>query len=504
MTGRRLSVFLISLMMSVGLLAGCSDDDPVEPTVEVSDDALLLSRISAAMVAGGSETVKILENGTPVSRAGYTIASSDPGVASVTSTDTTLTVTGVDVGRCTITVESADGRTRSMPVQIYDPQVIDTGELLVTYTDEFEYVNQWDAGIGCRLWNPVPPAGFHAVGSYLGLWGVDINGQQAAMVVQAKSGSDAIAITDEFEQVLNYSDRIFWRPIPPEGYKALGMMATFQVAPNPVACIREDLTMTAAATETPIYTFFAYDTHWSWWGVEQPDAGPHASAYLAPGTFLYEPGETPPTVNPMMNVLKVELPLLAEAPAQEFVPKLTGYASPPAETVPRFARAMLVPCTAVRDAAYDDDMPWRIANSPFYRLERQVYYKLLYHNYNQTSEVQTNSVTIRSGVTTSESQSFHQNTGVSIAMETGVDIKFFSSKVTTTISLEMGYESQTSVSELEEKEVSTSINTAPGKAAALWQEFNRYVLYRHDGSQLQPVTAWEFGIDSYVTDDYPD
>lgn len=203
-------------------------------------------------------------------------------------------------------------------------------------------------------------------------------------------------------------------------------------------------------------------------------------------------------------MLNVELPLLAEAPAREFAPTLRGYASPAPETAPRFACAMLVPCNVVRDEEYADDMPWRVANSPFYRLERQVYYKLLYHNYNQTSEVQTNQVTIRSGVSTTESESFHQNTAVGVSFETGVDIKIFSSKVTTTISLEMGYDSQTSVTELQEREVATSINTAPRKAAALWQEYNRYVLYRHDGTELEPVSAWSFGIDSYVTDEFPD
>ncbi len=196
--------------------------------------------------------------------------------------------------------------------------------------------------------------------------------------------------------------------------------------------------------------------------------------------------------------------MLSEAPYQTYLPRLDSYDSPPAETVPLLGKAMLSPCTIVNDLLYVNNMHWRVANSPFYRLERQVFYKLLYHNYNQTSEIQTNVVTIRSGVTTEESQSYWEETSVSVTAEGGVNIGFFSGKISATVSTSFGYETQTSISELQETEVSSSINTAPGKAAALWQKYNRFVLKRHNGTDLEPVAAWEFGIDSYLTDEYPD
>ena len=113
---------------------------------------------------------------------------------------------------------------------------------------------------------------------------------------------------------------------------------------------------------------------------------------------------------------------------------------------------------------YDASNPhWRIINSPFYRLERQVYYKLLYHNHNQTSEVQTNSVFIRSGVTTTESESYWNETSISITVEAGVSIKMFESKVSTTVTTSFGYETMTSVAVLPGKEVTSTINTSPGR-----------------------------------------
>jgi hypothetical protein len=183
---------------------------------------------------------------------------------------------------------------------------------------------------------------------------------------------------------------------------------------------------------------------------------------------------------------------------------LNGYDTPPDETAPLMAKAMLVPCSIINDLTYSSDPGWQVANSPFYRLERQVYYKRLYHNHNQTSETQTNSVTIRSGITTTESERVWSETSISLTVEAGVSFKAFSGKISATVSRTFGYETQTSVAELQEREVSTSINTPPGKAASLWQQYNRYVLYRHNGTDLEPVSEWEFGIDSYVTDEYPD
>jgi hypothetical protein len=205
-----------------------------------------------------------------------------------------------------------------------------------------------------------------------------------------------------------------------------------------------------------------------------------------------------------MYVLNVKLPMLAETPYQEYVPKLSGYDPPVDETVPILAREMLVPCTVVSDPLYANNQMWRVSNSPLYRLERQVFYKLLYHNYNQTSLTQHNSYTRRYGVTTEESNEFWSETSISVTVEAGISIKMFDAKVTTTVSKSFGYSTMTSVSELEESEYESGIDVLPGKAVAIWQRWNRFVLKRHNGTSLEPVKAWEFGINSFVTDEYPD
>ena len=76
-------------------------------------------------------------------------------------------------------------------------------------------------------------------------------------------------------------------------------------------------------------------------------------------------------------------------------------------------------------------------------------------------------------------------------------------KVTGTISREMGYETETSVSELSSRTDTLAMQTPPHSAVALWQKLSHFVLYRHDGTQLEPVDSWEAGTDTFYADEFP-
>ncbi len=498
--------FITSLAAAVVLTVGCSKDKPTQPALQGS---LLLGRLVVSMVPQASETVTICATTPEGTRDSCTISNSDPGIASATLNDSTILITGISYGITNIAVRSGCGQSCMLPVQVYDPLILDTGELLISYTDTFMLSSDIDR---FGTWKPVPQEGFQILGSWGNTARTNPNGQYAVMVVKAKPGSDAIAFTDSFQvySTDGYTRVGMFKPIAPTGYKAMGDIVTQTafwgplIYPDSAVCIRQDLTIPG---EAGIHLQDLQYNGWmwlSWWRIDQPDLGDHPNAHLAQGTFMVELEREQPQIDPSMNVLKVDLPMLAEAPYQTFVPRLTGYDTPPDETVPVMAKAMLVPCSIINDAAYIDDIWWQVANSPFYRLERQVFYKLLYHNHNQTSEVQTNSVLIRSGVTTTESDRFWSETSISVTAESGISFKLFSGKIASTVSQKFGYETQTSVAELQESEITSSINTPPGKAAALWQKYNRYILYRHNGTQLEQVYSWDFGIDSYVTDEYPD
>jgi hypothetical protein len=466
------------------------------------------------MVPGGDESVTVHATDADGSPCSFTVSNNDPEVASFTISDSTLQITGLEYGTADLIVTSETGLTCTIPVQVYDQFTIDTGELLVRYTNS--YIMEWGAILkNFEFWWP-RYQGWHMLGTlqWNKTWGTPSNYPIKMIVLKAIDGSDALAYPESWEVEWSSSypswtgpDEItIWNPIPPEGYVAMGSVAkagddTVPPSLTCVVCVREDLTIAGEAGEI-IYAEDNFALYFN----DSPDAGPHEFCYLPTGTSicaLWGVNPTPAT-HPELNVLNVELPMLGEA-LQTYLPQLTNFEAPPLESPPVMAKAMLVPYTIVNDQLYSNNLSWQYANSPFYRLERQVFYKRLYHNHNTSSQPQTNSVTIISGVTTEESQSFWSETSVSVSVEAGISIgDVISGKVNTTVSESFGYQTQTSVTELEQKEVETSINTAPGTAAACWQMYNRFVLFRHNGVDLEPVDSWEFGIDSYVVDDYPD
>lgn len=297
---------------------------------------------------------------------------------------------------------------------------------------------------------------------------------------------------------------------PPAGYKAMGIVAQKGYnKPNldDVVCVREDLTIPVEAGNLIWNCQFGFPTQkiFSSWRIEPPVSGPHENAYLATGTFVAVSGTLEvPSVNSVMNVLNIELPMLAEVPYQEYLPTLKGYDLPPDETVPIMAREILVPCAILSDPLYTGDEMWRVTNSPFYRLERQVFYKRVYHRHNQGSVLQHNSYTRKVGVTTTQSNEIWSETSISVTAESGISIGPLSGKVSVTVSKSFGYSTMTSLSELQEDEYESGVDCPAGKAVAIWQRYNRFVLKRHNGTTLESVKTFDFGINSFVSDEYPD
>jgi hypothetical protein len=495
--------FTVFLMVTALLLIGCSSDKPTQ--TQNNQGSIYLNRLVVSMVPGRSDSVNVYATDADGTHSHCTISNSAPNIASATIIDSTLQITGLTCGVTNLTITNGSGKSMTLPVQVYDCHVLDTGEMFISYTDSFTYTFFYS-------YKPVPPPGFFAVGFAFGAempWPPnDPNGKQAVMVVKPKPGSDAIAFTDSFQST-SYPYMYGWTPIPPPGYVALGqvMPSDWNVRPDSVPCIREDLTTIADVSQQLATCHISSPANYyiSFWKIDQPDAGSHPEAYLVPGTMVCILGTNPPpSDHPVAHVLKIDLPMLAEAPTQDFVPKLTSYENPVDATVPRLGKAMLVPCTIVNDLNYNQNVRWQIANSPFYVLERQVYYKLLYHYYNQGSVVQDNNVAMTSGITTTESQRIWNETEISLSTEVGLSFKAFSGKITATVSRKFGYESQTSVAELIQRTETQAVSTPPGKAAALWQQYNKYILYRHNGTDLEPVTSWEVGIHSFVEDEYPD
>lgn len=505
--------FLFLAFLTGTALIGCKDS-PTESKQQPAPGTLLLNKLSVAIIPGGTETVTIIATDPNNLKDIYSVNCDKPEIANVSLSDSLLTITGLNYGTANVTVTSQKDLSRTLPVQVYNHKVLDTGELLIAFVDTFEYRGHYTSySLTGSFWHPVTSNGFQALGSLCLNYYNNPDGKEVIMVVKAKEGSNALAHPVSYSKVYSGGFGGAWIPVPPVGYVALGTVVVYSFGAPPslsdVVCVREDLTIPGEPGSFIWKIRGSNGNFFISWKIDSPDAGALELAYLGTGTFVSlgdiygNLSNNPPSVHPVMNVLKVTLPLLSEAPSQTFQPKIEGFDTPPAQTVPLLSRAMLMPHTIVKDPNYPGNPNLRVRNSPMYRLEREVFYKLLYHNYNQTSQVQTNNVTIRSGITTTESNRYWTETAVSISFEAGISIKIFELKITTTVSKSFGYEQQNSISVLQEKEVSTSVNTAPGKAAALWQKYNRFVLKRHNGTQLETVDICEFGIDSYVTDEYP-
>ncbi len=489
--------FVSFLMAAFLLVVACGKDKPTQ-TQPVDQGILILNKLIISLVPGGSESITVCSKDPNNAYSECTVSNSAPGVASVAISDSTMQVTGISVGTADLTITNEAGKSCTLPVEVYDKNILDAGEFWIAYVDTFTFI--WG---GPHNFDPVPPNGFHKLGSWCGFDPLYPNGNVVAITVKAKPGSDAIAFTDSFTTSGPYHGSL-WRPVAPPGYRALGYVATsgHDIRPDSLACIREDLTV-AADVSNSIFIDNSTTPPYSLWKIEQPEAGPHSGTFLVPGNFIYKDYTSPPTNDPLGYILKVNIPTLPQAVDQNFAPQLTGFGPPPMETSPAMQRALLVPFSVITDMV--NDIAWQMANSQTYKVERQVFYKCLYHNYNQSDVLQTNSFERVVGISSTETETFRATAGISISAELGVSFSpAVTGKISSTVSFELGYERLIGITEFEERHSVTSLNIPPHKAGAIWQRYNRFILSRHNGNAMEVVGVQEVGIESYAIDVYPD
>ena len=534
--------YFLFLFLALAIVSGCNKE-PSGPDIDPltrHDPELLASSLSLAIVKEGTQEIVVTALDDEANPEDFTITSGDEGIATVTKTGTTLTVTGVDYGKTTLSITSSSGKKRDIPVNIYNHRFIETDELIITFLQTLE----WRF---CRhdgkpwIYHPVETDGFHPLGSVEGgqggLWDfAKTTGKGGVMGVKAKEGHDPnnppIKHPVDYTAIIHLRNEpgykaSIWTPIAPAGYVAMGVVVTkgqnIKPALTAVVCVREDLTIKGTiadnfivrASDTYTTTWpFTNTRVWAIWNIEGPVAEFHENAYLHPGTFVaVNSGDNSnpraPSDHPVMNVLKAKLPMLTEeTPFEHYVPRLTGRQTPPDETSPILAREMLVPANIVRDPFYEnqDNKGKRIAESPFYRLERHVFWKKVQFINNTSNIEQGGSYKIIHGIETSESEKKWEETGIEISAEAGVSIKGVDAKVTSTISRSMGYETMTGISRLEHTERTVDLRVSPRKAGAIYQQHNRFVLRRHseDGKSLKIAKQWDIPEISYVIVEYPE
>ena len=144
-----------------------------------------------------------------------------------------------------ITVSTNSGDKREFPVTVYDKMVLDTGELLIRFTDQFGGRFN-DSGSGADddgdFYHPIAPTGYYPLGS-VGFRGYrnpnDL--RTAVIVVQDKGTNPAnppikppVGYTHIWNNGVVFLSAIwgvdgccagsFWIPQPPPGYDAMGVI----------------------------------------------------------------------------------------------------------------------------------------------------------------------------------------------------------------------------------------------------------------------------------------
>jgi hypothetical protein len=497
-----------------------SGDNPLEVVVEEGETAdvelelvcsadqtaLSLDRITIGVVPGGSEDVRITALGADGVRDTWTASVEDDDFVELAQDGSTLTIKGLEVGDTTVRVESGAGLEREVPVRVYDPSMLDTGDLLIRYVDEFAW--RWnDVGSGGihdgGFWHPVVPEGWHALGS-LGVAGYDSpNGREWAIVVKEDGDVGALAAPTSYYREYDDSssgadaDGSFWTAVCPEGFVSLGAVAQAGYAMpslDDVACVREDL---AVPGVPGAFVWNDDDTGASdyigMWRIEIPQREDKSDTrlYLDAGTFVGTGSEggicggggcwAAPQFYPHMNVLAVDAPMLFDS-GHAAVPKLKSYDEPAAATEPFEAKAMLVPFTSVLSGEQiggGNRVHEFVTASPFLRFEKSVqFHRLgwLFCGGTTTCELD---YTVDKGIEETTSETFSHTVGVSVTAEGGVQFLGTGGKMSVTVSYEFGYETSESRAVFVSESWQASKPCPAESACAIWTDNTTFVVKKH-------------------------
>ncbi len=393
------------------------------------------------------------------------------------------------------------------------------GDLVLAFTSQFTL--RWsDADSGAdrdaAFYHPVPPAGFHALGS-IGIGkaasAFNPNGQVASLCVQAAApvaGKAPLARPVSYDYIWDDRgsgagmDGSCWRPVPPSGYVALGDV--FVNGYNPpstedVMCVATELVGEGIVGDW-IWddAGSGADRDFGAWEVEVSQAFRESTDGLfAVNSFVGNGSHAKPASSPVAWTLRLPLPVVQGGePAK---PSLDSRTRPADKTNAVIDRIVTVPFTAIIDN--DKTFQWKIENSPFYDVERSVYYDLLIFEDNKTSLDQSKSRSVTTGITEEQSQTFSVTTGIKVSYESGVEAGGFSSKVGIEMSVELGYSTTKSVSVFRQVEDTAELNIPALHAAALWVEGNSIRLIRSDNTPVGPSLAFDTSNTSYLSAQFP-
>jgi hypothetical protein len=459
---------VVTLALAALLLGACGGGGGSGDAAPAPEERRLpLDRLSIGAPLNGEARVTVLkEIDADAGPYTATLTPADCGTSTVDGSG--IVVSGLKVGKCELTIRAAAAAV-SIPVEVFDPYVLATDELELAYTTEFAHIGNFGT---LSFYRPVHrDPGFLAFGTVIGS-SVPVT-QRAIVMVKPKQGSTAVLSTMEYETQISGAVH---KAICPAGYRALGLVWTLKVEKPafPTACIRNDLTTlgnnTRRIMDGPNLRAFAVDLPVS------PD--PHTEHFFPPDTAIgVAQGDKPAEDG---YVLKVKLPVVAEAPRLVRLPVLLNSLCE-FRPIPLSHTTVRIPFTAFPSTLSDKE---RATTSPFYSLERYVAWSRVACLPNDVDRDRVETYEYKAGVTTAASQTYHQETAIEISFEAGVEIGAFSSKVGTTLSTSFGYSRTTEVSEFSERTVTDQWTIPARSSGAIFNQTSSFRLYRYAGKEM--------------------
>lgn len=325
-----------------------------------------------------------------------------------------------------------------------------------------------------------------------------LQGGFGGLVVRDRSaGGVLLAPPVDFYWVANLGAMpgwFLWRPVPPPGYVALGdVWGAWQSPPDASAlglvCVRRnhggrDYVRQGEHGRTPLR---ALHPNMAAWPITPPlfPADDTTERLLLPaGTFSCGPN-TPHGPTHVTWVL--DLPAVVDSTGYDPDLRLDSY-NPPAPRSVVTDRTVTVPYVMVTDNARPES--WKVANSPFYRVQRRRQFDLIRHVDFRGQGGGQISEEVEQGVSRERSSEFSTTTGLTVGVSVGVEAsaKPFGVGATTTVetsvstSIELGYARRYGVTTFEHKRVGVSYDVPAGHAGALWSDTHELVPVRRDGT----------------------
>lgn len=385
-------------------------------------------------------------------------------------------------------------------------------DLLISFTSEF--LPLWsDKGSGAHkaigLWRPSTASDALSPFFSLGDIAVDhyrnVNQSKVVAVVSDANKVDGTALRPPVDYQLVWHDEgtgalsntSIWRPIPPQGYVAMGMVCGVNYdkpSRHAVRCVREDLVVASTSGEliwNDKGSGSASDL--SAWSIIPP-AATAGEIYLAPGTFVANnsyarPGPAPYSLRLALTAQLNELPP---------TPVLTGTESPTLEETTPTVQVCELPWFCVKDPELT--VIEQFQSSPVYRLERTDRYLLAGFGHNTEATSQPFMWTATKGELGGNAKALAFNTNVDLSQEWPAYARAFEPAFSAHLDREFTHAQRSAKGWSQPSSLEIITYIAPNKAVAAYLLHSEYCLLRQDGKPVSGIVSYTNGDHVYLSE----